>query len=74
MNKLYDWLFWFNCYEEKWYGFKREDYVAFFNGDKKGSIRGSNVQILTNIIMKGLNNDKEYEKYHKKIFKKHKKT
>ena len=31
---LYGWLFHYNIYKELWFAFKREDSIAYFNGDK----------------------------------------
>lgn len=53
MNKdtLYQWLFHYNHYSEKWSAFKREDYVDVFNGKKK-PLSSSNINTLIEIIGK----------------------
>jgi len=33
-HNLYDWLFWFNTYNNTWYAFKKGDSQEFWNTDK----------------------------------------
>ena len=33
MDKLYNWVFHFNSYKDKWTAFKRKDYDNYWNGE-----------------------------------------
>jgi len=35
MSNLYNWIFWFNPYDELWYVIHRDSYLAFFNGNRE---------------------------------------
>lgn len=37
LNNLYDYIFWFNPYENLWYAIERETQLEFFNGDRDKS-------------------------------------
>jgi hypothetical protein len=51
MSNLYQWLFHYNHYSEKWNAFKREDYVDVFNGKKK-PLASSSINTLIEIVEK----------------------
>lgn len=34
MSNLYNWIFWFNPYEELWYVIHKDSYLTFFNGNR----------------------------------------
>ena len=48
-SNLYDWLFHYNHFTDKWSAFRRENYVQHFNNGKD-SIRSSNLNTLVEII------------------------
>lgn len=53
MNELYDYLFHYNPYEKMWYCFRREDSHRYFNGNKKGIAKSSELEeLVTDIIVK----------------------
>lgn len=53
LNKLYDYLFHYNPYQKMWYAFRREDSNTYFNGNKKGLMKHSDLdELVTNIIIK----------------------
>ena len=54
MDKLYDYLFHYNPYEEAWYAFKREEKEKYFNGelDKKKLLKAKDIKILLEVIVK----------------------
>jgi len=35
---LYNWLFHYNKYQEKWYAFPREEYPSYFNGESEDHV------------------------------------
>jgi hypothetical protein len=35
MSNLYNWIFWFNPYEELWYVIEKDSYLTFFNGNRE---------------------------------------
>lgn len=48
---LYKWLFHYNPFTHKWDAFTREDYLAYFNGEKK-PISSSDINTLVELIGK----------------------
>lgn len=54
MDKLYDYLFHYNPYEEIWYAFKRGDKEKYFNGevDKSKLLKAKNIKVLLDVITK----------------------
>lgn len=34
MEKLYDYIFWYNHHEEVWYAINRDEQLEFFNGNR----------------------------------------
>jgi hypothetical protein len=50
-EKLYNWIFYFNPYEELWFAFKRESYQEFFtNRTKVKHIHSPEIEQLLEII------------------------
>lgn len=48
---LYNWVFYFNPYEQLWFAFKREDYSEFFNNRQKiKHVQAKDVDGLIDII------------------------
>ena len=43
---LHDWLFHYNCYDEYYYGFRREHQKDYFNGTSKNWIRSKEIKTL----------------------------
>ena len=54
MEKLYDYIFWFNHYEGIWYAVHRDHQLDFFNGhrDKIDYLKSSKHSTLVEIICK----------------------
>jgi hypothetical protein len=53
MNELYDYVFWFNHYENLWYAIPRDQQLNFFNGKRENA--------------KGVSSDKDIQKLIKRI-------
>jgi hypothetical protein len=53
-EQLYNFIFWFNPYENLWYIIDRDTQLAFFSGKREESIffRSSKVETLVEIITK----------------------
>ena len=47
MEKLYDYLFHYNHYEELWYAFKRENKEKYFNGQLTSDDYIKNKDVMT---------------------------
>lgn len=41
-DKLYNWLFHYNHYKSKWFGFHRDDASGYFNGTSKKVVSDEN--------------------------------
>ena len=54
-EKLYDYLFHYNPYEELWYAFKRKQYGDYFNGKKSGLMKNKDFDELTGDILIKIN-------------------
>lgn len=52
MNPLYNYVFWFNSYEDMWYAVPRDQYTNFFSGhlEYTGVIKSPKMDTLTYII------------------------
>lgn len=37
MNKLYNYVLWYNEFENLWYAIPRDEQLSFFNGNKKNT-------------------------------------
>ena len=57
MEKLYDYIFWYNHYEDVWYAIPRDHQLDFFNGnrDKSKYIKSKQHSTLVEIICKSIN-------------------
>lgn len=64
MNKevLYDFVFNFNPYTQKWNAVKRENYNELFNGDKGNVISSSSISTLEELIVKTAGDREKIEK------------
>ena len=53
-NNLYNYIFWFNCYEEVWYAIDKNYQSDFFNGkrEKLNFHKSENINTLIEIINK----------------------
>jgi hypothetical protein len=54
-HKNYGYVFWNNTYENIWYAIPSEDYLLFFNGNRKnikGVLKASTVEQLLTTIQK----------------------
>lgn len=50
-EKLYNWIFYFNPYEQLWFAFERENYQGFFtNRTKVKHIHSESIEDLIKII------------------------
>jgi hypothetical protein len=58
---LYDWLFHYNPFTHKWNAFRREDYSAYFNGEKK-PISSKDLDTLVELIGRTDGDDKKISK------------
>lgn len=43
-DKLFNWMFHYNPYTKKWNGFRREEYVNYFNGTGKDIVADEDYQ------------------------------
>jgi len=50
-EEFYHYLFHYNPYEDLWYAVHREDYIRYFNGDKKGIMKNKDFHDLTSDIL-----------------------
>lgn len=53
MNELFDWVFHYNPYTQKWNATKREHATELFNGNNGHVISSSSVDTLVELIIKG---------------------
>jgi hypothetical protein len=37
MERIYNWVFWYNYYDSSWYGIHRDSQLQFFNGERQKS-------------------------------------
>jgi len=54
-NNNYNYVFWNNTYENKWYAIPTTEYLLFFNGSRKktkGVLTSSNISTLLNMVEK----------------------
>jgi hypothetical protein len=56
MEKLYDYLFWYNHYERVWYAIHREYQLDFFSGKRNETqyLKSSKHSTLVEIICKSI--------------------
>jgi hypothetical protein len=60
---LYDWIFRFNPYDNKWYATKRENYNELFSNNKSGDVLSSSeINTLVEIIKKTNGNSAKISK------------
>ena len=54
IENLYDYVFFHNPYEGKWYAIERNSYLEFFNGSREKAkyIKSSSIKTLEEIITK----------------------
>jgi hypothetical protein len=54
MENLFDFIFWYNPYENIWYGIERNSQLNFFNGNRQNSIyyKSKEISTLVEIISK----------------------
>ncbi|CAB4142574.1 hypothetical protein UFOVP449_59 [uncultured Caudovirales phage] len=54
LEKLYDYIFWYNSYEEVWYAVHREYYSDFFGGHRNRTyfIKSNKHSVLVELICK----------------------
>jgi hypothetical protein len=52
MDQIYNYVFWYNTYEQIWYAIPRDQYAEFFSGNQnyKGVIKSSKIDTLIMII------------------------
>ena len=52
MDQIYNYVFWYNTYEQVWYAIPRDQYNEFFNGNRnyKNVIKSSKIDTLIMII------------------------
>jgi len=50
MEELHNWLFHYNPYTESWAAFKRDDLVAYFNGDMTKVLKSKSQKTLEGLI------------------------
>lgn len=55
MEELYNYVLWYNCYNETWYGIPTEEYVKFKTGDYsiEGLKTSSSISLLIGLICGG---------------------
>jgi len=51
MEELHNWLFHYNPYTKSWAAFKRDDLVAYFNGDMLKVIKSKSQKTLEELII-----------------------
>jgi len=54
MENLYNYVFWYNPYENLWYAIERNSLLLFFNGKRKESVhyKSKEHSTLVEILMK----------------------
>lgn len=52
MNNLYNYIFWFNPYEDMWYAVPRDQYTLYFSDRRKdkGVLKSTKIDTLIYII------------------------
>lgn len=52
MEQIYNYVFWYNTYEQIWYAIPRDQYTEFFSGNRnyKNVIKSSKIDTLIMII------------------------
>lgn len=50
MEELHNWLFHYNPYTEAWAAFRRDDLVAYFNGDMTNVLKSKSQKTLEGLI------------------------
>lgn len=50
MEELHNWLFHYNPYTKIWSAFKREDLVAYFNGENSKALQATKHSVLVELI------------------------
>lgn len=52
MNKIYNYVFWFNHHTDLWYAIPREEYINFFNGHREyqGVLKSNKIETLIYLI------------------------
>jgi len=52
MDQIYNYVFWYNTYEQIWYAIPRDQYTEFFSGNRnyKNVIKSSKIDTLIMII------------------------
>jgi len=52
MDQIYNYIFWYNTYEQIWYAIPRDQYTEFFSGNRnyKNVIKSSKIDTLIMII------------------------
>jgi len=53
VDPLYDWVFHFNPYINKWNAIHREVYMQHWNGETNGVAKHENINILMSLIRSG---------------------
>jgi len=56
MEKLYNYIFWFNHHEKLWYAINRDEQLEFFNGNRNKTkyIKSKEHSTLVEIICKSI--------------------
>lgn len=62
MDNLYNWVFHFNPYTEKWSAAKRENYTHLFSGNTDKTLSSNHIDTLIKIIRKTDGNDIKIKK------------
>ena len=54
MENLYDYVFWYNSYEEIWYAIDRHHQLLFFKGDREGLTyyKSTKIETLIELLTK----------------------
>jgi len=52
MNYLYNYVFWYNSYDDSWYAIPRDQYTNFFNGHLpyEGVLKSPKIETLVYMI------------------------
>lgn len=53
INPLYDWVFHYNPYINKWQAIHRDVYMHHWNGETNGVVEHENIDILISLIKTG---------------------
>lgn len=55
MEKLYNYIFWYNHHESLWYAIERDSMLLFFNGHREESsyIKSKKHETLVELVCKG---------------------